>query len=288
MPPSIAAIVPASLPWDFPATTQALALGNNDLDVEEVSGFEFGYKGDLSTRVFVTADFYYNRINNFVTDLLGAVNPDYPQYALTNPTDVPTTLTNLDAALAAAGLPATHPLRAPIPVLRANYLGLATAFGNRLATLPNGERSVVVSYTNAGKVDERGVEVGLGVLLTNELTLDGSYTFFDFSVKSQQVGDSLLPNTPKHKGSVGLSYNGRQGLDASVSVKLVDKLNWAAGVFGGFIPSSQTVNASLGYRVNNNVRVNVVATNVFDQQRYQLYGGSVIGRRLLGGITATF
>ncbi|MBI4502181.1 MAG: TonB-dependent receptor [Gemmatimonadetes bacterium] len=285
-----AANVPASLAWDFPAATQALALGNKNLDVEKVTGFEFGYKGDVSTRLFVTADFYYNRINNFVTDLLGAVNPDYPQYSLTSPTDVPTTLTNLDAALAAAGLPPTHPLRAPIPVLRANYLGLAAAFGNRLATLPTGERAVVVSYTNAGKVNERGVEVGLGVLLTNELKADGSYTFFDFSVVagSQQVGDSLLPNTPKHKGSLGLSYNGRQGVDASISVKVVDQLNWAAGVFSGSIPSSQTVNVSLGYRLNNYVRVNLVATNVFDQQRYQLYGGSVIGRRVLGGITATF
>jgi hypothetical protein len=31
-----------------------------------------------------------------------------------------------------------------------------------------------------------------------------------------------------------------------------------------------------------------LATNVFDQQRYHLFGGSVIGRRVLGGVTVQF
>ncbi|MBI4420957.1 MAG: TonB-dependent receptor, partial [Gemmatimonadetes bacterium] len=122
----------------------------------------------------------------------------------------------------------------------------------------------------------------------DELKFDGSLTYFDFEVKEQQTGDLLVPNTPRWKGSASLSYGGRQGLDASVSIRFTEGFDWAAGVFSGPIPRSQTVNASLGYRVNNNVRLNLVGTNIFDQKRYQLYGGSVIGRRVLGGITATF
>ena len=45
---------------------------------------------------------------------------------------------------------------------------------------------------------------------------------------------------------------------------------------------------SAGYRINNYVRIHATATNIFDQQRFQMYGGSVIGRRVLGGVTATF
>ncbi len=278
--------LPTDLNWAFSTSTPALALGNRTLDVEHVTGYEVGYKGDLSSKVFVTVDLYLNQLTNFVTDLLGGVNPAYPIFPL-NTFNVPAALTAIDAALAGAGIPASDPRRAPIPVLQANYAGLA-ANQPRLSTMPDGTRAIVVSYANAGKVDERGVEFGAGVLLTNELKLDLSYTFFDFEVKSQQVGDSLLPNTPKHKGSVGLSYSGRQGLDASVSVKINDKFSWAAGVFGGLIPSSQTVNASVAYQVTGNLRVSVMGTNLLDQQRYQLYGGSVIGRRVLGGITATF
>jgi hypothetical protein len=43
-----------------------------------------------------------------------------------------------------------------------------------------------------------------------------------------------------------------------------------------------------GFRVNNNLRIHGTATNVLDQKRFQLYGGSVIGRRVLGGLTANF
>ena len=115
-----------------------------------------------------------------------------------------------------------------------------------------------------------------------------SFTGFDFSVKSQAVGDQLVPNTPSKKASVSLSYAGQQGIDANVTVRLVDGYQWSAGVFQGYVPSNEFVNVSAGYRVNNYFRVHATATNLFDQKRFQLYGGSVIGRRVLGGITATF
>jgi hypothetical protein len=54
------------------------------------------------------------------------------------------------------------------------------------------------------------------------------------------------------------------------------------------VPSNEFVNLSAGYRVNNYLRINAIATNVFDQKRFQLYGGSVIGRRVLAGVTAGF
>ena len=44
----------------------------------------------------------------------------------------------------------------------------------------------------------------------------------------------------------------------------------------------------VGYRVKNNLRLFANTTNLLDQKRFQLYGGSVIGRRFLGGVTATF
>jgi outer membrane receptor protein involved in Fe transport len=56
----------------------------------------------------------------------------------------------------------------------------------------------------------------------------------------------------------------------------------------GEVPASQFVDVNAGYRFNPNFRVFAIATNVFDQQRFQLFGGSVIGRRVLGGITAQF
>jgi len=282
-----------ALPWDFSQQTQAFALGNDDLEVEKVLGWELGYKGSLSNKVYFTADFYINELENFVTDLLPGVNSNYPTFQLTDGgLNVPADLAAMDARLASFGLPPSHPLRAPIPVLQAGYA--ATVAGTTiqgapgLATLPDLSRAIVLSYTNAGEVTERGVELGLGYQFTPELRGDVSFTGFDFEVKSQRTGDQLLPNTPSKKANFALSYVGEQGFDANASVRLVDGYEWAAGIFTGYVPSSEFVNLGAGFRVNNNLRVHASATNLLDQQRFQLYGGSVIGRRVLGGITANF
>jgi outer membrane receptor protein involved in Fe transport len=283
---------PVNLPWNFSPLTQPFALGNANLDVEKVTGWEVGYKGSLTNRFYASLDLYQNRLSNFVTDLLPGVNPAYPTYQLTDGgTDIPQTLTDLDTYLASQGLPPTHPLRAAIPQLRGGYNGLNGALVNTrlLATLPNGQRAIVVSYANAGNVTERGAELAVGYHLTDELRAEGSYTFFDFDPpEGSLAGDQLLPNTPKHKGTLNVQYSGAQGLDLGVMLRRQTAFTWAAGVFSGVVDWSQTLNVNAGYRVGNNLRVHAIATNVLDQKRFHIYGGSVIGRRVIAGVTATF
>jgi outer membrane receptor for ferrienterochelin and colicins len=300
LPPSALAglTLHPSLPWNFSPSTQVLALGNSNLDVETVLGWELGYKGSISNTLYFTADLYINKLENFVTDLLPGVNPAYPTFQLTdNGINVPADLTALDQriqqleqggqispAQAAA-------LRAPIPTLQAGYgsvvAGTTISGAPGLATLPDGSRAVVLSYTNAGQVTERGIELGLGYQFTPQIRADASFTGFDFDVKSQQAGDQLLPNTPSKKATLGLSYVGER-FDINGAVRLIDGYQWAAGVFQGYVPSSEQINVGAGYRVNNYLRINANATNLLDQKRFQLYGGSVIGRRVLAGFTASF
>ena len=59
-------------------------------------------------------------------------------------------------------------------------------------------------------------------------------------------------------------------------------------MWDGDIQTSETVNAKAGYRVGPHLRVYANATDLLDQQRFQIYGGSVIGRRVLAGMTSTF
>ena len=282
------------LPWQFNPLTNALALGNADLDVETVTGWELGYKGTLGDKVYVTADAYINQLRNFVTDLLPGVNPNYPTYALTDEVNVPDELTALDARLALLGLPANHPLRAPIPLLLGGHAqlqqGTRIQGGNALATLPDGSRAIVLSYTNAGKVTERGIELGVGYQFTPEIRGDVSFTGFSFDVdeSEQAAGDQLVPNTPSKKATFSMSYAGQQGFDGNITLRLVDGHPWAAGIFQGYVPANELLNVSAGYRINNYVRIHATATNLLDQQRFQLFGGSVIGRRVLGGVTANF
>jgi outer membrane receptor for ferrienterochelin and colicins len=294
-PPALAGLtITDNLPWNFSQQTPALALGNANLEVEHVTGWELGYKGSLSNKAYVTVDGYINRLTNFVTDLLPGVNPDFPVFSLTDGVDVAAELAALDARLASQGLPPNHPLRAPIPLLQAGYAGLQAGTrvlgANALATLPGDTRAIVLSYTNAGRVTERGIEIGVGYQFTPEFRGDATFTGFDFDVDEteQAAGDQLLPNTPSKKATFSLSYAGQQGVDASVQLRMIDGYQWATGVFQGYVPATEMVNVSAGYRINNFVRVHATATNLLDQERFQIFGGSVIGRRVLGGVTATF
>ncbi|MDQ3208233.1 MAG: TonB-dependent receptor, partial [Gemmatimonadota bacterium] len=287
-----------TLPWDFSQQTQALALGNSELKVEKVLGWELGYKGSLTNDLYVTADFYINDLKDFVTDLLPGVNPAYPSFSLTDgglnvPADLAALATRINQLEAGGQISPAQAaaLRAPIPTLQGGYAAVAAGTtiqgANALATLPDGSRAIVLSYTNSGKVTERGIELGVGYQFTPELRTDVSFTGFDFEVKSQQAGDQLQPNTPSKKANFAVSYASER-FDGNVSLRLVDGYQWAAGIFNGYVPASEFVNLSAGFRVNNNFRIHGTATNLLDQKRFQLYGGSVIGRRVLGGITANF
>lgn len=245
------------------------ARGNAALDVEKTIGYELGWKGILSSRVYVTVDAYMNNIKDFVTDLLPGINPAFAYW--TPPAAVPE-----QARAALVG--AVQQNLAPISALAAAGL----------TRTEDGNTAIVVSYGNAGEVDQKGVDVGVGFQLTPEIRLDGTFSWFDFEVVSQQTGDQLVPNTPDKKGTLSATYAGANGFDASVSVRIVESYDWAAGVFVGRVPSSETLNASLGYQFTPNFRVFAVGTNLLDQQRYHLFGGSVMGRRVLGGVTATF
>ncbi len=261
--------VPDGQLFDNSAAVAVWAQGNAALNVEHVTSLEAGYKGQLGRRVFVTVDGYWSRLTDFVTDLLPGINPAFG--AWTAPAAVP---------------------EAFRPALEQAVRDQLLAAGQTVAALGltrrNGTTAIVVSYGNAGKVDEYGVELGTGIWATDELLLEGNYTFFEFDVKSQALGDQLLPNTPQHRANLSVAYQGRQGFDFRVVAHLVDSYQWAAGVFGGPIPDRQFVDVSAGYQINPYLRIHAIATNVFDQERYQIYGGSVIGRRFLGGLTATY
>ncbi len=244
-------------PTNTKGTIPILARGNSDLIVEKITGYEVGYKGIfLDSKVFVTIDGYFNQLNDFITDLLQGVNPVYPF-------NVP------------PGFPAGL-----IDIARAQIPGLA---------IVNGGPAVVVSYTNAGKVDETGTEVAISYYASDHFRISGNWTWYDFKVKEQQKGDVLLPNAPKHKFGFGAFYsNTRMGLEAQVTVRNVQPFRWAAGIFQGEIPAYTLVNLGAAYQFSRNYRIGVTVSNLLDHDVYQLFGGSVIGRQAIGSITATF
>jgi outer membrane receptor protein involved in Fe transport len=113
---------------------------------------------------------------------------------------------------------------------------------------------------------------------------------FDYQVNTDEIaaGDKVLANTPKWRTVLGLTYAGRGGFDAGLAYRYSSAFPWAAGVFAGWVDSGHNLDANLGYKINNNFRVFMTATNLANHQWFSVYGGSVTGRKVMGGVTATF
>jgi iron complex outermembrane receptor protein len=270
--PALAAVNSGTL-FTNSAEVPESTLGNPHLEPQTVTSYQVGYKGQFGQRVFLTLDAYGARIANFTTGALPAgttgVNPDFKPW--TAPPEVP----------------AASRAEVEAAVLRE----LATLGGtvrNGLTRLADGTTAIVLSFGNAGTVDEWGVELGGSASLTPALTLSASYTWYSFAIRQNLAGNVLAPNTPRHKGTVALAYAGRQGITLGVDARIVSRYHWRSGIWDGDIPASRIVNLNAGYRISPHVRVYANATNLFDQQRFQVYGGSVIGRRVLAGATSTF
>ncbi|MDX1385522.1 MAG: TonB-dependent receptor, partial [Thermoanaerobaculia bacterium] len=176
-----------------PGPTQVLALGNVDLEVEEVETIELGYSGILGDKAFLTVDYYNSENTNFITDLLrnfatplGRVNPNFGAYKPP---------ANLDPALQQL-------------LLAELARGLGPAFFILSNNLDGTPILAAASYTNFGQVDTQGVDVGLNYYLDDSWTVSFSYSWFDFDIKDSQPGldQILLPNSPENKASGGVTY----------------------------------------------------------------------------------
>lgn len=265
--------VPQGQLYTNSAAVPVWARGNGKLDVEKTTGYEIGYAGDISSRVWVTVDAFYNNLSNFVTDLLPGVNSAFPFW--TAPKEVP-------SAFRGALEQATRNALLATTATRTAGLGLTRT--------EDGNTGIVVSYANAGTANMWGSNLGAGFQLTDEIRADGYLSWFDYSIDEDQVatGDKLLANTPEWRHRLALSYNGRQGFDARLGYRSSTGFQWAAGTSAGWVEPAMIWDADAGYRINNNLRVYVSGQNIFDKQWFSIYAGSVNGARILGGLTANF
>jgi iron complex outermembrane receptor protein len=239
--------------------TPVLALGNVSLDVEKVRTWETGYKGLLARNLFLTIDYYRSHSTDPVTSLLpqlgtalGRVNPNFGPWA--TPTGLPE--------------PIANQIRTLVPLLSNDLDG-----SNILA---------VASYANLDDVNIQGIDVGVNHSFLRRWQTAFSYSWFAFDIPNQIPGseDLLLPNTPAHAVSAGLSYDGGT-LDAGIDARWVDEFRWADGFFVGDVPSYTTVDLTVDVALRRGVSVGLNVANLLNDRHWETFGGAMLGRRAL-------
>ena len=286
-----------------------LAVGNPDLQLEKTKAWEIGYTGLLANKVFVTVDYYNAKNEDFITDLVPQVGSG---------------LGNLEGCLDQDGNQETDPRNCPInnhykpwfgpadwestylidpspfnpqDILAADALRNAVdnsvggnSLGFRLAQDLDGSTVVVGrTYTNVGEVDTQGVDFGIQYFVTRALSIQASYSWFDFEIidTDLDVFGLLQPNSPENKASLSLSFRNKRWA-ASFGGRWVEGFRWSAGVFEGDVPDYYTFDVGASYAFNDLIRLGVNLANANDNVHRQTFGGDLLHRRALMHLTFTW
>ena len=251
--------------------------GPGVLDVPDLvptihNSFEVGYKGLINDRVLLAADVYRTRIENFVGSLrVETTNVFF---------DPETVRAYMLSRLAGFISPALEgPLTAAIDLIGSLPLGT-------LATDQSASHDLLLTYRNFGDVWYSGADLALEVLLSDQFSLNGNFSWKSaecFNSTDDDCNDieDVALNAPSHNGSLGFTYaNQGSGLSAQGRVRMTAGFPINSGTYIGVIDGYQVMDASLSYRLpfQPGTTLSVTANNLFDSNHTEFIGAAPLGR----------
>lgn len=241
-----------------------LALGNENLKVEEITSYEIGYSNLFGRKLLVNINCFRNQLKNFISDLLPLVNPSYGPYA--PPSGLPSAVQTAILGALKQNLPPS------LFALMSNNLDDGSPI------------FAAVSFINAGKVNAQGVELNLKYFFNERWNVDLNYTWFDFEVKEELLGDKITSNSPEHRINLGMAYISDR-FDVSLRYRWVDDFFWGAGVFAGPVKSYNLVDLTSNFHVGNGFSIGINISNVLDNKHYESFGGYILRRHAVAGVS---
>lgn len=235
---------------------RARAVGNEGLEVEKNIGVELGYKGVFGQSLFVTVDVYYNQLTDFITNFLPGVNPEIERWQ----PNLPEEYTQYSELV-------SNMVRSSI----------SERDWQRLSIL-DGQPTFVVSNTNVGKVDQYGIDLGVNYYISNDLLLQANYSYYDFEIVEADILQPLYANTSPHKFNINLTYTRSKNFDVGLAFHYSAEYDWIAGTYLGKVPAYNYVNLTAGVFIMDNLNLGLNVFNLFDNDFYQVFGGTYLPR----------
>lgn len=160
-----------------------------------------------------------------------------------------------------------------------------TDFKNKLTSYATGtidplSGANLYIYNNVGKAYIRGVELASHIPLHEKLALDLTYTYQhskrktdeDISASGQSLKGLPLENTPKHSGSVKLTWEATEHVDLYSRFHYQGKQIWANQRNGDsnnvarYRSAYSTVDFGANYQINKNVLLNFAILNIGNER----------------------
>ncbi|HUQ83501.1 MAG TPA: TonB-dependent receptor, partial [Gemmatimonadaceae bacterium] len=259
------------------------------LKATTTDAYEVGYKGILGNRARLAIDLWYQRKTNFTTAAQN-VTPN----AFLDPA-------TLGAAIGAALTAQAQAGRVPAAAVQA----LATQFTTALAQVPIGtvvpegsltnSPSLFFSYRNIDEtIDYSGVDLALDYLLTDRVTLIGTYSWVSDVTFPDIVNgpDTLTLNSPDNKASLTTRYRDEaRGVSFELRGRYANAYPVNSGVYVGDVPVNAFLDASFSWRLpipGQNLMWSVMGTNITDNKRITFIGTPKIGRMIMTRLQYSF
>lgn len=155
-----------------------------------------------------------------------------------------------------------------------------------LATDQSGSHDLLLTYRNFGDVWYSGADLALEVLLSDQLSLNGNFSWKSaecFNSTDDDCNDieDVALNAPSHNGSLGFTYaNQGSGFSAQGRVRMTAGFPINSGTYIGVIDGYQVMDASVSYQLpfQPGTTLSVTANNLFDSNHTEFVGAAPLGR----------
>ena len=248
-----------------PYLVPAFATGNVNLVEEKMKASEVGYVGTFDNGLMLSLAVYRNETEDTI---------DFFTAGLWGPGHVPPASATLPPQLVPCFnfLPGTGPAGCPLR-------GLGGLFPSDF------------SYRNIGQQTDQGVEITFNQRLGSEWNwfLNASWQDKPEFEGLSAAEESSQNRAPEWRANAGLSYDSGPFF-WSANVNYQDEAYWADVLnFRGKTDAFTQVNAAIGFRIlDERMSIQVIGSNIFDDEIQQHIFGDIISRKVTGQVGFRF